>query len=150
MQPIKWPDFQFDPRGDRDKPYRMRSPHSVMTGIVGHHLNTKYFTLYPTGLLMLLTGFRWDGGTNAVDDHAMIAASGPHDVICDLTVSGVIPYKWRKVGDALLRDHLKFYTLELLSDEPWWFRTLVAQWRWPRWAAVRMNSIRVGWKLAHG
>jgi len=78
------------------------------------------------GLLTIRAGYRWDLGTHAIDDPAMIVASLEHDLYCDLVTLGALPAAVRPSVDAIFRRRLQQYS------RSGWGRA----WAWTRWAGV--------------
>lgn len=132
-RPLPWPRFHYDPLSNRPKPYRVTHEYVVYTGILGEKVIHPFYELTMDGWLTIKVDYRWDGGTCALDSHGMVASSLPHDVLCEATNSGALDYKHRAAADKLFRDHLNEFC------ESW----LARQWRWVRWAGVRINSERV-------
>mgnify|MGYP003638167030 CR=1 FL=1 len=134
---MRWPTYDHDSERNPEKPYRLLADIVTHTSIIGLRVDTRFYTLFKDGRLLIRIGYEWDGGTGAIDDKAMVAASLSHDVICEMTNSDMIPYKWRKHGDWLLVNQLRVFT------DSW----LLRQWRWARWLVVRVNSEVNRWVL---
>jgi hypothetical protein len=93
------------------------------------------FELFPDGVLNGYSGCEWDFGTGAIDDLCVIYPSLKHDIGCDLTNKGLIPWEWRKYFDSQYRKGLSFYGC------PWYRQA----WQW---SVVRFNSKFVAyWKV---
>lgn len=58
--------------------------------------------LTPAGHLRVYPVTEWDNGTGAVDDPAMVYASLEHDIFCEATRLGLLPWKARFEADKLL------------------------------------------------
>ena len=106
--------------------YQLTVPYTFYTEITGYSARLPYVYLYPDGLLVLTVGYRWDLGTYAIDDPAMVVASLAHDPLCELVAAGALPYSTRAAADALFRKILRQYSRTWLGKS----------WAWGRWAGV--------------
>lgn len=65
-----------------------------------------YATLSTDGLLYVRLGSIWNFGTKAIDTLAMVYASLPHDVFCEMTNRGLLPWSFRHKADKFFRQCL--------------------------------------------
>ena len=103
---MKMPRFDYDEKRHRGT---LTENFGWSTGIEGHGANTELMFLDDRGHLVVRVGYRWDFGTGALDTPSMVAASLVHDVFCDLTNSGALPWSVRRKGDKLFKKMLKQY-----------------------------------------
>ena len=127
---MKRPQSYYDPVANNPKPYRLLKDYTISTGIIGHTVYAPLYTLKLDGTLVIQMGFRWDGATGAIDGHSVLPASLVHDVLCELTNNGRIPYKYRRHADRLFRRQCITFATSPFGRA----------WAWPRWAMVRIYS----------
>lgn len=106
--------------------FELLEPFTFHTAVNGYEIHSAYYTLNRAGRLTGLPGYRWDLGTMAIDDPAMVVASLEHDMLCDMVAAGELPYNVRLAIDTGLRLRLQQYS------RSWVGRT----WAWVRWAGV--------------
>lgn len=122
------PQFTYDPETDTGE---LLDDFVWQTKLKNAAVKTPYASLTEKGRLVVFTGYRWDFGSGpAIDDIAMVAASLVHDVLCDLTEAGELPWRYRKKGDKELVRVLRKY------GTPWWRCLYVyAAVRW--WSLIK-------------
>lgn len=101
-----------------DGRYRLGTDYTGMTALRGYDLDTPYCTLYPNGVLMLKSGFVWDGPTFAFNTDDTFMPSALHDCLCDLHSDGWLPDETRVWADYTYRDALRTWRV------PAWRRAL--------------------------
>ena len=74
------------------------------TGIhVGNPVGNRYVILYATGLMLIRSGYSWDGASGPMPDSpSIMRASLTHDAIYQILREGHIPQHYRKIADKLL------------------------------------------------
>lgn len=81
---------------------RLLQNYAYQTPITGHHKTLNGFIsaiLSADGLLKIERMSEWDLGTGAVDTPAMVYASLPHDIFCEMTSKGMLPWSVRHQAD---------------------------------------------------
>jgi hypothetical protein len=106
--------------------YALTVPFTFYTPVTGYTARMPNVYLYPDGLLVVAIGYRWDLGTYAIDDPAMVVASLAHDPLCELVAAGLLPYETRADADRYFREVLQKYSVSNMGRS----------WAWVRWAGV--------------
>ena len=71
--------------------------------IYGYSIETKYITLYDDGWIWIKAGYAWDGASGpTIDTKNSMRGSLLHDAIYQLLRTGLLPSKYRLVGDREL------------------------------------------------
>jgi len=77
--------------------YQLVEDYSVMTPVTGVSIADRYFELRADGMLVVFTGFGWDGASGPTFDTASsMTASMVHDVFCICMRDGRLSYdRWQ-------------------------------------------------------
>jgi hypothetical protein len=66
-------------------------------------IETKWFTFYLDGTLVIRAGYAWDGASGPTyDTKSSIVGSLVHDVIYECLRLGLLPPEWREKADEIL------------------------------------------------
>lgn len=128
MTNLPMPDFTYDPARNRA---RINERFSVQTGVTGFSAASEWCRIDSDGLVTGSPGYEYDFATGAIDTVTMVVPSFAHDIICQLTDEGLIPWSARKKGDKAFRRLMRQYGV------------FFPRWLWC-YLAVRVNSIRAG------
>lgn len=85
--------------------YQLTKDLVVETGITGFSIETDFIVLTPSGLMILLKGYAWDGASSFPDFEWIIRGSCAHDGGYQLIRLGLLPKKYKVVFDTLLGVH---------------------------------------------
>lgn len=103
---------------------------SFATGIHGHDVSIPHARLYKDGLLVLSTGYEWDGPSGpTIKTASTMRASAVHDALYRMIRGGMLPRNLRAPADLELRKLM-------LRDNAGRIRA------WYFWLAVRL----FGWR----
>lgn len=81
---------------------RLLSDHKYKTPITGFDVvieSRQGARLKPSGILHIYAMSEWDFGSGAIDTPAMVYASLAHDVFCEMTDKGILPWECRFEAD---------------------------------------------------
>ena len=85
--------------------WRLREEIALLDLYGEREIEHEFFTIRSNGMVWLKVGYAYNGANfPAYNDEQNVIASGIHDVICQATDLGLIPYSDRKVGDIIFRD----------------------------------------------
>lgn len=73
------------------------------------------------GLLMIRSGYAWDGASGAIDTKSIMRASLVHDALYQLMREGGLLHSYRKAADK------EFYRI-MREDGMWWIRAQYIYW----------------------
>lgn len=128
MTNLPMPDYTYDPARNRA---RLSGSFAVPTGVTGYSVVTDWCRIDLDGLVTGFAGYEYDFGTGSIDTVTMVVPTLAHDIICQLTNEGLIPWSARKKGDKAFRRLMRMYGV------------FFPRWLWC-YLAVRVNSIRAG------
>lgn len=73
------------------------------TGITGYDIKTEFIELSPLGLLLIKSGYAWDGASGpTIDDDTNMRPSCVHDALYQLLRMGLLPPEYRELADEIL------------------------------------------------
>jgi hypothetical protein len=111
--------------------YRSLMPFSTMTRVKGYEIKHKYFTLYPSGTLVIGKGYACDGCSGPTIDGDNLHAGFAHDALYQLLRIGKLSQTEKDFNTNRKLADLTFYD-QLKIDGMNWFR------RWYYYRAVRI------------
>jgi len=124
MTDLPIPNFSYNPDLNKGK---LKEKFVRNTGIEGHSADLWWCLLLPNGVIRARKNYEWDFATGAVDTISMAVPTLVHDIFCQLTNEGAVPWSVREQGDRLFRELLKEYGVGVIR------RTYC-------YIAVRLNS----------
>jgi len=73
------------------------------TGITGCDIKTEFIELSPLGILLIKSGYAWDGASGpAIDDDTNMRASCVHDALYQLLRMCLLSPEYRELADDIL------------------------------------------------
>jgi len=90
-----------------DGRYRIGSDYPETTGLKGHNLSVGFCELDKNGLLLLKSGFIWNGVSYGLDTFDAMMPSAVHDCFYRLMQYGYLPKETKPVIDRTYYQHLK-------------------------------------------
>lgn len=83
--------------------YQLKKDYQVEIDLYDHEVDSKFFTLYSTGLLVIRQGYAWDGPSGPTfDTKNFMRGSLVHDVGYQMMAEGLIRQSTRSHWDRLL------------------------------------------------
>jgi len=83
--------------------YQLSAPYMHYTGIKNLHVENRFLRLYPSGLLIIRTGYAWDGASGpGLDTPNILRGSLVHDALYQLIQEGLLPLECKQIADTLL------------------------------------------------
>ena len=79
----------------------------IQTKVTGFHISNDYCTLAVGGMLVVNSGFAWDGASGGIDTKRTIRASLAHDVLYKLMRNELLPRSQQQYADQTLRDIMR-------------------------------------------
>lgn len=102
----------------REWKYRLRTPYTHDTGIIGYAGGDAWVRIHDDGRLQIAEGYAWDGASGpAIDTASFMRGSLVHDALYQLIRRRVLPPAARKPADGLL-------VSVALADGMWYVRSL--------------------------
>ena len=87
--------------------YQLTEDYKDNIGIKEYNINTSFIRLAPNGELIVKKWYAWDGASGpTIDTLSVMRGSLVHDVIYQLIRMELLPYKYKKFSDKLLRKYL--------------------------------------------
>ena len=85
--------------------YQLEEPYAVQTPVIGYNIQTRYFTLYPNGYMVVGVGYAWDGASGpTLDSKSSMTPSLVHDVFCQMMRDKLISYDlWQDTINAFFK-----------------------------------------------
>lgn len=85
--------------------YQLHEAYAVQTAIrPEHHINHGFIALTPSGLLVITSGYAWDGPSGpTVDTKNFMRGSLVHDALYQLMREKLLDCGWRETADSELR-----------------------------------------------
>lgn len=106
----KVPGFTILPSGL----YSLGTDYHGITAVIGQQIDTHYCTLFDNGLLLLKSGFIWNGPSGpAINTPATLMPSALHDCLYRLIQEGELEKDHREASDYTYRDSLKTWGVPL-------------------------------------
>lgn len=88
--------------------WQLQTTVEVRTPIVGHGVYEGFFTLEPGGVLVIESGYAWDGASGPVRDTAKtLGPSLVHDAFYQMMRAGKLPQSKRRTVDRLFGAHCR-------------------------------------------
>lgn len=86
--------------------YQLAETREFKTPVLGYHIVTDYFELFPDGRLVVFKGYAWDGASGpTVDTDSSITPSMVHDVFCQCMRAGWISYEqWQDTINKFFKE----------------------------------------------
>jgi len=75
----------------------------IQTIIKGYRVNAEQYSLNENGKLYIAKYYAWDGPTGAWPTESFLKGSCPHDVLCDMINSGLLPATVQYLADEEMR-----------------------------------------------
>jgi len=125
----------YDKREDNLYKFKLKEDVVVVTDIYGYTFASDYLQLTPEGRLTLTRKYAWNGVTGANDTAESMLASALHDGIYQLIKLNVLPQKYRKHADRLMR--LAAIAQDMTTIKAWiaWIIVRIAGWWFTRKSA---------------
>lgn len=84
--------------------YQLNRDCTVQTNILNHNIQAHYYTLFPTGELLIKKSFCWNGASLWIDTKNNFRAALVHDALCDAINEGYLPREYQKPADKLFQE----------------------------------------------
>ena len=102
--------------------YQLAEDYKIQTGIIGYSVETDYIKLHLSGMLVIKSGYAWDGASGpALDTKDIMRGSLVHDALYELMRKGFLPTSERKVVDKeferiCLQDGMSEFRVRYVCD----------------------------------
>ena len=83
--------------------YKLKESITYQTDIFDARIETKYISLHTDGLLIVKTGYAWDGATFCPDFKSIMRASLVHDCLCQMINVGLLGKWCQQKADKILK-----------------------------------------------
>ena len=84
--------------------YQLAEDYQIMTAILDRDIGSEFLYLKPNGLLIIKSGYSWDGASGpAMDTKTIMRGSLVHDALYQLLRQGHLVPDWRAYADDLLK-----------------------------------------------
>lgn len=88
----------------------------IKTKILGYRIQHQFFELYENGMLLVRTGYAWDGASGPTwDTKSSMRSSLGHDVLYQMMREGLLPHEEFHPANEFLRD-------QSIADGMWKWR----------------------------
>lgn len=100
--------------------YQLAEEYRHKTEIIGLDIDTEFIRLTPVGMLIIKSGYAWDGASGpTADTKNSMRGSLVHDALYQLMRWSLIPLEHRKYADKLLRDICVEDGMNVIRAEMW-------------------------------
>jgi hypothetical protein len=88
---------------NRKYKYQLVEDYSVLTPVIGHHIDQPFFILRDDGTLTIKAGYAWDGPSGpTIDTPTFMRGSLVHDVFYQMMRERLISVDYKLAADELL------------------------------------------------
>lgn len=85
--------------------YQLAEDYTIRVELIGYSIDTQFIKLTPIGVLLIRSGYAWDGPSGpAIDSMSAMRGSLVHDAIYQLMRMALLPIGERGYSDQLLED----------------------------------------------
>ena len=85
--------------------YQLAEDYEIKTELVGYTIDTEFIKLTPIGMLVIRSGYAWDGASGpTIDTQDSMRGSLVHDALYQLMRQELLPQEERDYADRLLAE----------------------------------------------